>query len=227
MMHRRVLGISLMEILVVIVIIALLIALALPVINSMRKRSQMTNCMTNLRQLASALTMYRNDYGEYPVYLELAFANYIKEPKLLICPAEPHPEMPQVILRRALPSSIPQRVITSYYYFYDISGNLSKSFAQTLQQTPEEYLIQTLRSVDPNHGLLACILHGERTRYYDSHNDYSGLTLRVLQDGSVQRVQTGKRWYTSQVDGAYTGRRDMWTLFTDAPCPREFCHQED
>ncbi|MEJ5251311.1 MAG: prepilin-type N-terminal cleavage/methylation domain-containing protein [Chthonomonadetes bacterium] len=54
---------TLLEMLTVVAIIALLVALLLPLLNSARRHAQVSPCMNNLKQLHSALTMYRDDYG--------------------------------------------------------------------------------------------------------------------------------------------------------------------
>lgn len=47
-------GLTLMELLVVVAIIALLAALLLPVVNDARKRGYEATCLSNLRQLSAA-----------------------------------------------------------------------------------------------------------------------------------------------------------------------------
>src|SRR5712671_3091395 len=65
-MNRR-RGFTLIELLVVIAIIAILAAILFPVFAAARERARLTACLSNMRQLGSALTMYVQDYDEtYP-----------------------------------------------------------------------------------------------------------------------------------------------------------------
>lgn len=62
--HARVIGkgFTLIELLVVISIISLLLAILLPSLAQARKASQSTVCMSNLRQVGVAVTLYTNDF---------------------------------------------------------------------------------------------------------------------------------------------------------------------
>ena len=63
-MRRR--AFSLVELLVVIAIVAILIAILLPSINRARDQANRTVCISNLRQVGMAISMYVHDCGEFP-----------------------------------------------------------------------------------------------------------------------------------------------------------------
>jgi prepilin-type N-terminal cleavage/methylation domain-containing protein/prepilin-type processing-associated H-X9-DG protein len=61
-------GFTLVEMLVVIAIIAILIALTVPVVNSIQERGRTTACASNLRQIGTALLAFAGEHdGDFPV----------------------------------------------------------------------------------------------------------------------------------------------------------------
>jgi prepilin-type N-terminal cleavage/methylation domain-containing protein len=64
---KKLYGFTLIEILVVITIIFILAAILLPVITIARRKAQESSCISNLRQLGLAISMYCTDYDDkYP-----------------------------------------------------------------------------------------------------------------------------------------------------------------
>ncbi len=59
-------GFTLVELLVVIVIIGILVGLAIPAINMVRRRALATRIGMEIKQLESAVEAYREKYGDYP-----------------------------------------------------------------------------------------------------------------------------------------------------------------
>src|SRR6266516_783159 len=62
--RRQQCGFTLIELLVVIAIIAILAAILFPVFAQVRQKARLTSCLSNLKQLGSALSMYVQDYDE-------------------------------------------------------------------------------------------------------------------------------------------------------------------
>jgi prepilin-type N-terminal cleavage/methylation domain-containing protein len=93
---------TIIELLMVIVIIALLAALSFALMGPVRESARRSSCMSNLRQIGQAITMYRADYdgaeamaGKRMEYWQLGLPNslsehfkknYIKDKRILFCP---------------------------------------------------------------------------------------------------------------------------------------------
>lgn len=60
-------GFTIIELLVVIAIIALLISIILPALSFVREKNKSLKCAINLRSQGQALTMYVDQYKDYPV----------------------------------------------------------------------------------------------------------------------------------------------------------------
>ena len=101
--HRY--GFTLIELLVVIAIIAILAAILFPVFAQARESARMTSCLSNMRQLGTALRMYAQDYDEiYPAirFVDRDFRGhwpygwrnvvypYIKNKQVMACPSNPN-----------------------------------------------------------------------------------------------------------------------------------------
>ena len=59
-------GFTLIELLVVIAIIAVLIAILMPALRSVKRQAQSVLCASNIRQLSLGFTMYQQDYKFFP-----------------------------------------------------------------------------------------------------------------------------------------------------------------
>jgi prepilin-type N-terminal cleavage/methylation domain-containing protein/prepilin-type processing-associated H-X9-DG protein len=96
-------GFTLIELLVVIAIIAILAAILFPVFAQAREKARQTACLSNLKQVGTALMMYAQDYDETlpaqvnqvpKFWLDTAAPNwcrgvfpYVKNRQVYICPS--------------------------------------------------------------------------------------------------------------------------------------------
>jgi prepilin-type N-terminal cleavage/methylation domain-containing protein/prepilin-type processing-associated H-X9-DG protein len=108
MQRRR--GFTLIELLVVIAIIAIVAAFLFPVFAMARERARMSACVSNMRQIGSALMMYVQDYDETFPYIRFQGTNvmppcpkgiqcyvwknairpYLKSLDVFACPSNPY-----------------------------------------------------------------------------------------------------------------------------------------
>ncbi|MFQ3611686.1 MAG: type II secretion system protein [Fimbriimonadales bacterium] len=110
-MRKR--GFSLIELLVIVAIIAILVALLFPVLNTARRQSYASVCLSNLRQLNSAVLLYLNDHSEmFPPGLTVAeqvrtlwgvLNPYMRNYEIALCPAETQPTQLENLGRRLIP----------------------------------------------------------------------------------------------------------------------------
>ncbi len=203
---RRFCGLTLIELLTVIVILALLIALLLPVILNARKRSYVGVCTSNLRQIYTAFDLYRQDYNNFASNIT-KLTLYIKNKDVLKCPADPYKKLAGYIQ-----SGPPNMLLeTSYFYFLP---------------SVSPYL-DILQEKDPSHGIIVCVLHGDRVpsvheaQMWPAELIFLGKVSRLRVDGSIKAAYAEMLCFVD-AEGVRSEMRHPWYLYTDVrPIPQE------
>jgi prepilin-type N-terminal cleavage/methylation domain-containing protein len=86
---RKLGAFTLLEILVAIAIIVILTALLFPALVGARATAREANCANRLRQIAIAMVMYRDDFGELAPHLSSLHPVYVSDASLFVCPEDP------------------------------------------------------------------------------------------------------------------------------------------
>lgn len=79
-------GFTLVELMVVVVIIGILVAIAIPIYNNVTANAREKACAANIRALTGAAGMYLAEQGNYPGEIDDLAPNYIDE--VPVCPVD-------------------------------------------------------------------------------------------------------------------------------------------
>ncbi|RIK00266.1 MAG: hypothetical protein DCC46_05780 [Armatimonadetes bacterium] len=195
-------GISLSEVLIVVAIIVLLAALLLPVFLSAKAKSKEVPCISNLRQVHVALSLYAASNEErLPAVVDELLLSTPTLSVILQCPADGTMGANLVATGRL-------GLKISYFYMRKDAG-----------------FRQALSAADSNHGVAYCVMHGTRVETlgdFVPQRDTLGLVLRLRRDGSVQHAQVG-RWCGPQTARGRIEGRQEWSLLSDTHCVEPYC----
>jgi len=201
-MQRNRSGFTLVELLMVLAILAMLVAILLPVFHRARRSSQASVCIANLRQLAYATILYANDYDEN---FALGFYTkaggiqtlwglhhpYTKSNAITLCPLETMPIAISGLERLAgLPlreSDVAVALVPNWCLFVN---------AITYPDTPAVSLSQMVYPSDTVVWFDGWLMEGNRARFEPGssisarHGDsVEGLFGVVIRHSRVDRVQ--------------------------------------
>ncbi len=214
-------GLTLMELVVAVAIIAMLVMLLLPVLVQARKRGYEPTCISNLRQLHVALMNYYDDHSESFPDLQRQLWSYVSDKRILKCPADFIPYGAASLGPN--PADMPPETWTQTSYFY--VGDQFFIHREVREDSQIVDYLERLREADPNHGLMVCLMHGEpvQAEYIfevRSAQQMRGKILRLRKDGSVQHARSEFTCYRWLEDSPVFGIRLPWQMFTDVrPVP--------
>jgi len=88
-------GLTIVEVMVVLGVVAVVLALTFSVFGHAQRLSRQTACLSNLRQIALGLECYYTDYArlpgdESPERLETGLLAFLKDDRVLHCPSDPN-----------------------------------------------------------------------------------------------------------------------------------------
>lgn len=214
-MQKRQVGITLIEIMVVVAIILFIIALLLPIFSSVRAKARQSNCASNLRQIYVAWKIYLEDSNGYPPSLSLLVTK--SNAGVFSCPADPWQGFNVGI------SAMSGHPVSYFYPGFEL---------QDLRKREQ------LEKADANHGIVFCVLHSayDYNKIEDRYNRFmnspllyanstfpyppafDGILLRLRIDGHVQFAKVFPRCYKLQ-SGVTLIEIHPWYLLTDStPC---------
>ena len=196
-------GFTIIELLVVMGIVAVLAALLLTSLSGAKKKSHQAICLSQLRQLGLAVSMYGDEFAERPASMQvLANTRLIQIPATVLCAEDStknwggiyHEESRRVIH----PSEPPEKIRYSYINNFSWDRWL---------------LAGLMKAEESNAGVAVCQLHGQRSdrSATPSIANFEGSILRLQQDGAV--VQRNLLW---KRQGALV-YADPWNFFSDRP----------
>jgi len=163
-MHRaKQSGFTLIELLVVIAIIAILAAILFPVFAQARESARQTSCLSNMKQMGLAMTMYAQDYDErFPPERisgfsagcpecctttgqifgwRMATLPYIKNYGLWQCPSNPNRDLTTEEADKHLMVSYGSNGVLNSFYGVDAATGINTGIPLASLQYPAEFVM--------------------------------------------------------------------------------------
>lgn len=166
---------TLIELLVAISIIAVLLAILLPVFAVVRNASKRSVCISNLRQIGHAFAMYNQDYevAVPPTFDSVVLAGYLTDRRIMRCPLDENGNWGSAVTCSSFLRQNKPLFERSYLFVGEYFGS--------------EYLDELIAKQSVN--FLVCQMHGH-ARFSEISigpcaADYDGAMLRLNADGSV------------------------------------------
>lgn len=200
-------GLTLLELLTVVAIIALLVALLLPALNFARSYAKRSVCASNLHQLHTAWALYLADYRgsttDWRTFAPTmrAFEPYFKDPRVARCPLD----------------------LTQEGYWDEFPSELSQGYSSYSYGWGA--FVPELFQVDPNSGIMVCVLHDHCSGskpYTENSYPYvrKGPILRMRVDGSVGIAYVSEICKYDQ-QGRFIGQGQYyWSFFSSYRSPK-------
>ena len=167
---RRCWAFTLVELLVVSAVLVALLAILLPTLFSVRAKARQATCISQLRQVGMALSMYQqdNDYLYCP-HLQSLVPGYLSTRNLLICPQDRFGG-------NAVPDVWWVSPGTSYFYLGDVTDGADHYFTAIGTDPSWPGWVNYARTMPPSQAKIVS----------DSWHSFPMRTLRVYIDGHVQ-----------------------------------------
>jgi len=201
-------GFTLVELLVTVGIISVLAGILLSIVTAARSAGREAVCASNLRQIGLAYEMYVDDLEARPPSLAaMCAAGYIRDGRILHCPADPTPGWATVSYEDYWRDPIPQDRWTSYYYpWYTPGGQAEQTYWMPIVQT------------GPCHGIAYCLLHGNQVQDEPLGILFEGKVLRLTACGTVLRRHVPIHPGAS----GFPCGHNRYELLADGPIPADY-----